>query len=248
MIAAVGCPGMDEYAFIGFNGLFGEYAETVHALGGIVKRVVINLPMDTNTGILTFREQLERYHAWLDAQGLRHRVEIVHLRDFKPLPSEHHVLASRGLRLQPLREYIKSRLGVTLEPLVHPTAIVARSVSLPEGIIIRPNAIIGNGVSLGPFCGIGSGSYVGHDSLVEACCDLAPGAHLASGVKVRFGARLGIHCTVINHIDIGRQAHVAAGAVVTRDVEPLTLVAGVPAVFKKKIEPKAVPESVPGLP
>lgn len=239
---------MKPYAFIGFNGLFGEYADIVHALGGIVRKVVINLPMETHTGIRSFREQLDQYHRWLDSAGISHRAEIVQLRDFRPSASEHHVLAARGLRLQPLCEYVTSRLGLHLEPLVHPTALVSPTVPLPEGIIIRARTIVGANAELGRFCAIGAGCYVGHDVTLEPFCDLSPGVHLASGVRVRFGARLGTQCTVINDVTIGEQARVAAGAVVTRDAEPLTLVAGVPAVTKKKLERAAVPETVPGLP
>lgn len=239
---------MKPYVFIGFSGLFGDLADIVHACGGIVRKVVINLPIDTPTGPETFGGQLERYHRWLDSAGIRHRVEIEHLRDFRPAAEDHHVIASRGVRLQPLCEYVTKSLGVTVEPLVHPSAVVSPTVRLPEGIIIRVLAKIGSNAELGSFCGIGGGCYVGHDGTVESFADLSPGTHLASGVRVRHGARLGINCTIINNITVGEHARVAAGAVVTRDVEPLTLVAGVPAVFKKHLEPRQVPESVPGLP
>jgi UDP-2-acetamido-3-amino-2,3-dideoxy-glucuronate N-acetyltransferase len=46
---------------------------------------------------------------------------------------------------------------------------------------------------------------------------------------VRFGASLGANCTVICGVEIGRFAFVAAGAVITRDVEPYALMTGVPA-------------------
>lgn len=239
---------MKPYVFIGFNGLFGEYADLVHALGGTIRKVVINLPVETNTGIVSFREQLDRYHLWLDSQGIRHRVEVEHLRDFRPSAADRHVLAARGLRLQPLCDYVTSNLGLEIEPLVHPTAIISPTVRQPEGIIARARATVGANAELGRFCAIGTGSYVGHDVVIGPFCDLASGVHLASGARVRHGARLGIQCTVINKVTIGEQAFVAGGAVVTRDVEPLTLVAGVPAVAKKRLAPSAVPETVPGLP
>lgn len=239
---------MKPYVFIGFNGLFGEYADIVHALGGIVEKVVVNLPVETHTGIRTFSEQLDRYHRWLDSAGISHRAEIVQLRDFRPSASDHHVVATRGLRLQPLCDHVTSRLGLNIEPLVHPTAVISPTVPLPEGIIVRARTIVGADAELGRFCAIGAGCYVGHDVTLEPFCDLPSGVHLASGVRVRFGARLGTQCTVINHVTIGEQARVAAGAVVTRDVEPLTMVAGVPAVAKKKLEPAKVPATVPGLP
>jgi len=47
--------------------------------------------------------------------------------------------------------------------------------------------------------------------------------------KVQDGASLGANATILCGITIGRNAMVAAGAVVTKDVPPHALVAGVPA-------------------
>ena len=46
---------------------------------------------------------------------------------------------------------------------------------------------------------------------------------------VRRGATLGANCTLVCGITIGQYAFVAAGAVVTQDVKPYALMAGVPA-------------------
>jgi len=46
---------------------------------------------------------------------------------------------------------------------------------------------------------------------------------------VRRGATLGANCTVVCGVTVGEHAFVGAGAVVTRDVPPFALVAGVPA-------------------
>jgi len=48
-------------------------------------------------------------------------------------------------------------------------------------------------------------------------------------VRIGDGAYLGAGVTVLPGVTIGANALVAAGAVVTRDVAPLTVVAGVPA-------------------
>jgi acetyltransferase-like isoleucine patch superfamily enzyme len=136
---------------------------------------------------------------------------------------------------------------VTIEPLVHPSALVSPTVDLPEGIIIRAGARVGADVRLGAYCALGTGCYVGHDTEIGEFADLSPGVHLASGGQVARGARLGIQSTVINDVKIGEEAQVAAGAVVIRDVEPLTLVAGVPAVLKRTLEARVVPQTVPGL-
>ncbi len=49
------------------------------------------------------------------------------------------------------------------------------------------------------------------------------------GITIRRGAYLGANVTVLPGVEIGEHSMVAAGAVVTRDVPPRTLVAGVPA-------------------
>jgi UDP-2-acetamido-3-amino-2,3-dideoxy-glucuronate N-acetyltransferase len=47
--------------------------------------------------------------------------------------------------------------------------------------------------------------------------------------RVRRGATLGANCTIVCGVTIGEYAFVAAGAVITRDVKPYALMAGVPA-------------------
>lgn len=46
---------------------------------------------------------------------------------------------------------------------------------------------------------------------------------------VRRGATLGANCTIICGVEIGEYAFVGAGAVITKDVPPYALMAGVPA-------------------
>lgn len=58
-------------------------------------------------------------------------------------------------------------------------------------------------------------------------------------IRIGNGVWIGANATVLPGVTIGDGAVVAAGAVVTRDVPPLTVVGGVPARVIKKIEPEA---------
>lgn len=49
------------------------------------------------------------------------------------------------------------------------------------------------------------------------------------GPIIRFGARIGIAVTLLPEIEIGREALIASGSVVTKDVPPFSIVMGVPA-------------------
>lgn len=58
----------------------------------------------------------------------------------------------------------------------------------------------------------------------------------SSPVRIEDDVWLGAHVVVLPGVTIGRGAIVAAGAVVTRDVAPMTIVAGVPARLIAKRE------------
>lgn len=58
----------------------------------------------------------------------------------------------------------------------------------------------------------------------------------ASGsISIGDDCYIGASCTIIMNVRIGEKSVVAAGSVVTMEVEPQTLVCGVPAVAKKRI-------------
>ena len=65
------------------------------------------------------------------------------------------------------------------------------------------------------------------------------GAHLARPIRIESGAWIGARSTILPGVTVGHGAVVAAGAVVTRDVEPNTLVAGVPARVLRSLEPSS---------
>lgn len=62
---------------------------------------------------------------------------------------------------------------------------------------------------------------------------------LPKPVVVERGAFLGIRATVLEGVTVGENAYVAAGAVVTEDVEPRTIVVGNPARPVKQWDPSA---------
>ena len=53
---------------------------------------------------------------------------------------------------------------------------------------------------------------------------------------IKKGASVGSSATILAGITVGEKAIVGAGAVVTKDVPPNTIVAGVPAKIIKKID------------
>ena len=50
-------------------------------------------------------------------------------------------------------------------------------------------------------------------------------------MRIGAGSDIGVNAVILPGVTIGRGAMVGAGAIVTRDVEPVAVVAGVPAKF-----------------
>jgi UDP-2-acetamido-3-amino-2,3-dideoxy-glucuronate N-acetyltransferase len=130
-------------------------------------------------------------------------------------------------------------------------AQVREQARLGEGCIIGRGAYIGTGVELGDNCKVqnyalvyepaklADGVFVGpavvftNDQYPRA---VNPDGTLKSaaewnavGVTVDTGAAIGARAVCVAPVRIGAWATVAAGAIVTRDVAPHALVAGVPA-------------------
>lgn len=109
-------------------------------------------------------------------------------------------------------------------------------------IFLGKNIVINHGCS---FLDMG-GIYIEDNVLIAPKVNLLTEGHpidpaarhntLCPGkVVVREGAWIGAAATVLPGVTIGRNAIVAAGSVVTKDVEDNTIVAGTPAKFVKRI-------------
>lgn len=86
------------------------------------------------------------------------------------------------------------------------------------------NVQIGDNVLIGPFVVIHSANhkFPRNDLIRKAGYDIKP-------VIVGENVWIGAHVTILPGVTIGDGAVVAAGAVVTKDIEPYTVVGGVPA-------------------
>lgn len=105
---------------------------------------------------------------------------------------------------------------------------VGNNVKIGNYCKIQNNVSIYEGVELEDyvFCGP---SMVFTNILNPRCKYPQRGSEFYVKTLVKEGASLGANCTIVCGVTIGRNAFVAAGAVVTKDVPDFALVAGVPA-------------------
>lgn len=117
-------------------------------------------------------------------------------------------------------------------------AVIGERCSLGQNVNVGNNVHIGNGVRIQNNVSLYEGVEIEDNVFCGPSCVFTnvttPRAHFpVHGVyaktKICEGASLGANCTVVCGHTVGKSALIAAGAVVTKDVKPYALMAGVPA-------------------
>ena len=89
---------------------------------------------------------------------------------------------------------------------------------------------IGNDVNIGPFVAIIPSSH----NYSRTDIPINKQGHTPGKVKICDDVWVGSHVAILKDVVIGEGSIIAAGAVVTRDVEPYSIVGGVPANLIRK--------------
>ena len=118
--------------------------------------------------------------------------------------------------------------GAKFLTLVHPTAIVANTTKIGEGVIICPYCLVSDNVLLEDFVMMNTYASCGHDVKVGKYSILSPYAALNGFVTLEDEVFLGTHSTVIPYKKVGYKSKISANSVVMRDVAADKIVFGVP--------------------
>jgi serine O-acetyltransferase (EC 2.3.1.30) len=124
--------------------------------------------------------------------------------------------------------------------------LVRELTKIGRNVRIGTQAVIERDVKIGDRAWIQSMVYIPNGTVIEEDVFIGPNAVITNDkyppskklapVVIRRGAVIGANSTLIAGVEIGEGAVVAAGAVVTRDVPPGVVVAGVPARIVTKAE------------
>ena len=135
-----------------------------------------------------------------------------------------------------------SRIGAAC--IVGDQSCVRERVEIAENVVVGRGALVENDTTIGSGTRIQAEAYVTAYSTLEEDVFIAPCVvttndnfmgrterrhELIAGPTIRRGARVGGGAILCPGVEIGEEAFVGAGAVVTKDVAPRMLVVGSPA-------------------
>lgn len=138
-----------------------------------------------------------------------------------------------------IREEIFNRLGIGIKnfaTLIHPSAIISKSVKIGYGTAVMPNVVINADSVIGNHCIINTSCIIEHDNVIADFAHISPNATLAGGVKIGKGTHIGAGASIIPNISVGFNSIIGAGAVVIRDIPNNCTAVGVPAKVIHHIE------------
>ncbi|RUL51861.1 MULTISPECIES: 2,3,4,5-tetrahydropyridine-2,6-dicarboxylate N-acetyltransferase [Lysinibacillus] len=129
---------------------------------------------------------------------------------------------------------------------IEPGAIIRDQVTIGDNAVIMMGSIINIGVEIGEKTMIDMGAVLGGRVIVGKRCHIGAGTVLAGVIEppsatpviIEDDVVIGANAVVLEGVRVGQGAVVAAGAIVISDVEPYTVVGGVPARVLKKMDEK----------
>ena len=136
------------------------------------------------------------------------------------------------------------RAGLKPATSVHPTATVLGGAKIGRGCVIGARALIGAGVVLEENCLVGMGSLLDRNCLVRFHSAIGAGSVLGAQTILEERTFIGDAVTTLPGRRVGKDAVVISGSVITQDIPPESIVAGVPArLIRRKREPLGTDES-----
>lgn len=117
------------------------------------------------------------------------------------------------------------------------TDIGSFGTSIAAGCNILSGVVITNDVTLRTGCLINPGCTISHDSVLGDFVQVSPGARITGNCQIGNYSQLGTNSVILPQVKVGTNVIVGAGAVVTKDAPDNSMLAGVPAVIKKKLKP-----------
>jgi len=137
--------------------------------------------------------------------------------------------------------------------IIYDNVLIGDNFQTGHNVLIRDGTIIGNNVLVGTGTIIDGDVIIGNDVRIQSMCYIPPKTRIEDGVflgpnvvltndkypmspkdnligpTIKRGAVICANCTILPGVEIGEEALVAAGAIVTKDIPPRKMAIGCPA-------------------
>ena len=141
-------------------------------------------------------------------------------------------IANLKYRKQFIEEFLKK--GAQFLTFIHPTALIASTANIGEGVVISHNASVGPMATIGDYCLLNSRCTIGHDSVMGKFNFISPQVAVSGNTTIGENNLLGTNSATIPGITIGNGNLIGAGAVVIKDVPDGVTVVGNKARILKR--------------
>lgn len=119
---------------------------------------------------------------------------------------------------------------IIFKTLIHPSVIVGNDeVSIGKGSIICAGNIITCNIKINNFVIINLACTIGHDTVIEDYVSIMPGVNVSGEVNLCECVYIGTGAKIINQVEIGKNAIIGSGAVVSKSIPENCTAVGIPA-------------------
>jgi sugar O-acyltransferase (sialic acid O-acetyltransferase NeuD family) len=129
--------------------------------------------------------------------------------------------------------------GLEFVLAIAPEVRYSRFVTFGSGSVICCGTVLTSHISIGSHCLINMNCTIGHDTVMEDHCVLAPGVHVSGAGHLEEGVDIGAGAVILPGRRVGRHSVIGAGAVVRTDIPPHSVAVGVPAQVIRTLAPVA---------
>ena len=149
----------------------------------------------------------------------------------------------------------KSALGLQdvleMNARIEPGALIRKGAEIGQDTVVLMGAVINTGAKIGAQTMVDMNAVVGSGAQIQERCHIGAGAVIAGmmepcgmqGVVIEHDVLIGANAVILEEVRVGHHSIVGAGAVVTKDVEPYSVMIGVPARKIKENRKESLIES-----
>ncbi|MGV2390623.1 MAG UNVERIFIED_CONTAM: hypothetical protein LVR29_27530 [Microcystis novacekii LVE1205-3] len=118
----------DKYVSDSHSHILGDLVEIIHFNGGVLPKIVQNIPESRPNYRPSLRQHLERFqdaHYNPHAVNQFYPVSVQLLADFRPQEDEKYIIGFTGFKMLKLVQYLTKVFNFNFTPLIHPRASIA---------------------------------------------------------------------------------------------------------------------------